>query len=88
MAIPALLADFLRAYRKETKAGPDDLVFGDEHGSFLRHSNFRNRVWIPAVAKGGLPEGLRIHDYADLRVMPTSRRSAWSAGVWDLKASA
>jgi integrase len=62
VAIPGLLADLFRAYRKETTAGPDDLVFGDEHGNFLRHSNFRNRVWIPAVAAAGLPAGLRIHD--------------------------
>ncbi len=62
VAIPAFLADILAAYHRETKADPDGLVFADERGKYLRHSNFRQRVWIPAVAAAGLPAGLRIHD--------------------------
>jgi site-specific recombinase XerC len=30
----------------------------------------------------------RLHDYADLRVMPTSSRQCWSAGVGSLRLSA
>ena len=36
----------------------------------------------------GLPVGFRYHDYADVRVMPTSSRTSWSSGVkaWKLSA--
>jgi integrase len=33
----------------------------DPNGAPILHSNFRSRIWLPAVAKAGL-EGLRIHD--------------------------
>ena len=42
--------------------GRDGTVFADGNGSYLRHSNFRRRIWLPAVAAAGLPEDLRIHD--------------------------
>jgi hypothetical protein len=47
------------------------LVFTGWDGGPLRRSNYRNRVWLPALKQAGL-EGLRFHDYADLRVMPIS----------------
>jgi integrase len=37
------------------------LVFASSTGSPLSHSNFRNRVWIPALAAVGL-EGVHLHD--------------------------
>ncbi len=40
---------------------PDALVFGSPHGGALRLSNFRHRVWYPAL-KGTELEGVRIHD--------------------------
>ena len=40
----------------------DALVFTSSNGKPLRLSNFRNRVWRPAVMQTGLPEDLRIHD--------------------------
>ena len=40
---------------------PDALVFGSPHGGALQLSNFRHRVWYPAI-KGTNLEGLRIHD--------------------------
>jgi integrase len=37
------------------------LVFASSTGSPLAHSNFRNRVWLPALAAVGL-EGIHLHD--------------------------
>jgi integrase len=37
------------------------LVFTSPMGTPLRHSNFYRRVWMPALAKVGLP-GIHIHD--------------------------
>ena len=45
------------------------------------------RVWEPAVEHAGL-EPLRIHDYADPRVMPTSARNPLHDGVSVLAVSA
>jgi len=40
---------------------PDALVFGSPQGGALRLSNFRHRVWSPALEGTDL-EGVRIHD--------------------------
>jgi integrase len=48
-----------------SRHGTDDLqglVFRSPEGTPLRHSNFRRRVWLPAVGAADVPEGLRIHD--------------------------
>ncbi len=37
------------------------LVFASSTGSPLAHSNFRRRVWLPALAAVGL-EGIHLHD--------------------------
>ena len=37
------------------------LVFASSTGSPLSHSNYRNRVWLPALAAVGL-EGIHLHD--------------------------
>jgi integrase len=37
------------------------LVFASSTGSPLAHSNFRRRVWLPALAAAGL-EGIHLHD--------------------------
>jgi integrase len=37
------------------------LVFASSTGSPLSHSNFRNRVWLPALASVGL-DGVHLHD--------------------------
>jgi integrase len=41
--------------------GPDGLLFTSPGGQLLRHSAFRNRVWIPAVTATGLT-GVHFHD--------------------------
>jgi len=48
----------------------EGLVFPAVEGGPMRRSNFRRRVWEPATAEAGVG-GLRFHDYADVRVMPT-----------------
>ncbi|MEA2024326.1 MAG: site-specific integrase [Actinomycetota bacterium] len=45
--------------------GPSDprgLVFLSARGRPLRHSNFRRRVWLPAVRAAGVPDAVRMHD--------------------------
>ena len=56
--INAELADHLE------RLDPDNdqaLVFTSPIGTPLRHSSFYRRVWLPAVAKVGLP-GIHFHD--------------------------
>ncbi len=40
---------------------PDSLVFCSSTGTPLSHSNFRRRVWLPALAAGSL-KGVHVHD--------------------------
>ena len=60
VAFPALIVPDLREH---LDALPDDasLVFTSPTGSPLAHSNFRNRVWLPALTAAGLP-GIHFHD--------------------------
>jgi integrase len=56
--LKAELADHLQ------RLGLDDdqaLAFTSPMGTPLRHSNFYRRVWMPAIAKAGLP-GIHFHD--------------------------
>jgi len=63
VALPAFLAEML-AHHLQDHVGesPEALVFTAPDGGPVRHSNFRRRVWLPAVAAAGLPNGFRIHD--------------------------
>jgi len=60
VAFPALIVPDLR---KHLEALPDDasLVFTSPTGSPLAHSNFRRRVWVPALKAVGL-SGVHFHD--------------------------
>lgn len=57
--VPRFLARQLGEHVAELD--PRALVFTTPAGAPLRSSNFRQRVWLPAVAACGL-EGLRVHD--------------------------
>ncbi len=46
------------------------------------------RLCDTAGVGAGSPTSPRIHDYADVRVMPTSSRQCWSAGVGSVRLSA
>jgi integrase len=58
---------------------PDELVFGSMRGTPLQPSNFRQRVWAPALRRAGLADnGYRFHD---LRHTCVSRLVAAGADV-------
>jgi integrase len=56
---PDLIADEVREHLRWLPASA--LVFSSSTGTPLRHSNFRCRVWLPALAAVGL-EGIHLHD--------------------------
>lgn len=63
VAMPTKVRDVLEQHMNSfTAAAPDALVFTSPRGMTFRLSQFRRRVWAPAVARAGLPKGLRIHD--------------------------
>ena len=59
IAVPRFIAQMLAD--EMAGKGPRDLVFTTPAGGPLRKANFRQRVWVPALAKAGL-EGVRAHD--------------------------
>jgi integrase len=62
VTLPASVLPSLREHLERwAEPGPDGLVFPAPEGGFLRHSNFRRRVWLPATRAAGL-QGLRFHD--------------------------
>jgi integrase len=63
VALPAFVRDRLADHLSRVEAStPHAFVFTTTNGAPLRLTNFRRRVWIPAVARAGLHEDLRIHD--------------------------
>jgi integrase len=62
VALPRFLRAMLTRHLESVPADPDALVFTAPGGGPLRLSNFRRRVWVPALRAARLPEGLRIHD--------------------------
>jgi integrase len=60
VALPSFLMDALAAQLQPWPTAPTQ-VFRSPEGSLVRRSNFRNRVWVPAVRSAGL-DPLRIHD--------------------------
>lgn len=64
ISIPTELAEELSAHMKAlelTGADPEELLFPNADGKPLDYSNWRGRVWEPAVKAAGL-EGLNFHD--------------------------
>ena len=62
VALPKPLTDELAAHLEVfTTPGDDGYVFTSVDGLPVQASNFRNRVWLPAVRAAGL-DGLRFHD--------------------------
>ena len=64
LSIPRELASILSAHlahRELTGAEPDALLFSDRTDEPLDYSNWRRRVWLPAVESAGL-NGLGFHD--------------------------
>jgi integrase len=62
VVIPSLILPDLRDHLdSHVEPEPDALVFASPTGTLLRHSNFRKRVWLPALAATGLT-GIHFHD--------------------------
>jgi len=62
VGIPSFVARSLAVHLdRYSLPGDDGLVFPSPEGTFMRRSNFRRRVWLPATAAVGL-EGLRFHE--------------------------
>lgn len=64
ISIPSELAEELSAHAKSlglTGADPHELLFPKDGGNPLDYSNWRRRIWEPAVKAAGL-EGLNFHD--------------------------
>jgi integrase len=59
--LPMLLVTHLRRHAGIVPSGAEDLVFPDSGGSFLRRSNFRRNVWLPARRTAGVPDALTFH---------------------------
>lgn len=62
VSLPRLLVSELRPHLLQwAGSGPDGYVFTGPEGLPLERSNFRARVWVPAIGEVGL-SGLRFHD--------------------------
>lgn len=64
MSMPAPLSEMVAlhlARKGLTGANPDALLFTAPAGGPMRYSNFRRRLWLPAVKEAGLT-GLGFHD--------------------------
>jgi integrase len=92
IVIPDLLREELARHMAGTGPGREDLVFTAPKGGPLRGTNFNHRIWTPELlASAGLPEELhelRMHDYADPRVMPTFPRNPLQGDVIAYSSSA
>jgi len=60
------------------------LVFASSTGTPLRHSNFRRRIWLPALAAVGL-KGVHLHDLRQTSSLPTRART--SGNLWSGRAT-
>jgi len=62
VVIPSLILPDIRDHlSSQVRPEPEALMFTSPTGTLLRHSNFRKRVWLPALAATGLP-GIHFHD--------------------------
>jgi integrase len=63
--------DQVAEHIKTHQLGRDDLLFATTAGTPISRNTFRTRVWKPAVKASGVSFNVRMHDYADVFVMPT-----------------
>jgi integrase len=61
VTIPEVILPALKWHIRITGPDADSLVFTDSNGGPLRHSNFRGRVWLPALKESELT-GVHFHD--------------------------
>jgi integrase len=60
--LPRFLRDELAAYLASRPRDRDAFVFAAPKGGPLRHNNFYQRLFCPALARAGLPDQVRFHD--------------------------
>jgi integrase len=60
--LPRFLHDDLAVYPASRPRDPDGFVFTAPKGGPLRHNNFYQRIFCPALARAGLPTPVRFHD--------------------------
>src|ERR1044072_7822147 len=69
---PRVVIDALAQHLGRFGTGDDELVFTTEQGHPIRRTGFSAKVWIPSVARAGLPKGTHFHDlrhyYASLLI--------------------
>ena len=61
IALPRFICDVLSEHLAAVPAGDEGFVFQAPWGGPLRRSNFRRRVWLPAVRRS-IGEPMRFHD--------------------------
>jgi integrase len=63
IVVPGFVSDMLVEHlARDVDPDPQALVFTGSSGGPLRHSNFRRRIWLPALEAARLAEKVRIHD--------------------------
>jgi integrase len=79
--LPSFLVSALRQLRTETgDPDPRTLVFRDRVGRPLRRSNFRRRVWLPALVRAGmLGQVVNTGPHRFRAVWPDREGVEWSA---------
>jgi integrase len=81
VCIPAVIMPVIGEHVGHLSDGdPDGLIFTSPEGTPLRHSNFRQRVWLPALRSAGLP---LIH-FHDLRHTGNMLAAGAGAGLREL----
>jgi integrase len=60
--LPVFLVEKLARHLEKVPRDPEALVFTTRNSQPLRGSNWRRRVWFPALEAAGLPPETRIHD--------------------------
>jgi integrase len=70
--LPKVVIDALAEHLGRFGTGDDELVFTTEQGHPIRRTGYSAQVWIPSVARAGLPKGTHFHDlrhyYASLLI--------------------
>lgn len=62
VALPTMaVVELERHLAEQVESTPTSLVFASEEGDYLRRSNFRRRIWLPATTAAGIA-GVRFHD--------------------------
>jgi len=60
--LPRFLREELAAYLADRPRDPNAFLFTAPRGGPLRHHNFYQRLFCPALPRAGLPEQIRFHD--------------------------